>query len=146
MQAASRPPYRNGAIIIRSSAATDKGGCSRCSEPERHECTNPVAIRAHQSGSARRPARPPPSPAGVRSTKRGEPIFGNRPPGIGQQPLVVGEVVDRDQNRPQHFVRQEQVPQVAPAVAAGGAGAVGFERLAVALVLLIAQPQRARRR
>ena len=87
--------------------------------------------------------RPTATPLGH---KLGKPSRRRLLPGCRHQPLVIGQVVDREQHRPEHFVGLKQMPQIAAAVPAGRARAVGFERLAVLRVLLIAQPQRAPRR
>ena len=65
-------------------------------------------------------------------------IFGDGLAGFGHESLVVRQVVDRDQHWSEHLVRLEQVPQIAAAMSAGGAGAGGIQRFAILGMLLVA--------
>lgn len=71
-----------------------------------------------------------------------QPIFCNCASGGRHQTLVVGEVVNRHEHWPEHFVCLEQMPQIPSAMAAGGAGAGGIERFTITRMLPIAEPHR----
>src|SRR5438093_9858962 len=67
--------------------------------------------------------------------KRGEGMLPDSPPGLLHEPAVKGDVVQRQQGRPQHLVRLEQVVQVRPAeVAARVARTTRLERGRISLV------------
>ena len=81
-------------------------------------------------------------PTGVfRGRKLLEPPALDRAPSVGHQALVVRDVVEREQDRPEHFLGHEEMPKIAPASATGGAGAVFVEGAIIELMLQIAQPQ-----
>src|SRR4051812_37259345 len=81
------------AIIIRSSAATDKGDGSKCPEPSR------TYVRL---GSADLHAYhfPTLSPLVHEARKT---TFGNRATSLCEEPLVIRQVVHREKHGPQHF-------------------------------------------
>ncbi len=57
--------------------------------------------------------------------------------------LIVGDVVERNEDWSEHFTGDEEMPQAGPGVAAtGGAGAVGIERSEIFLVDGITQSHR----
>src|SRR5690606_34099492 len=76
-----------------------------------------------------------------------EPALLDRSAHVGHQLLVVPEVVQGAQHRPQHLVAAVQVAQVAAgiAAAAGHAAAAGLDRFHVPLVAGVADAHRAER-
>ena len=72
----------------------------------------------------------------------GAPIFADRLAQFPEKLLVVGQIVPRQQNRPEHLVHQEQVADIGPReLSADRTGTLRIERSFIPLVLLVAQPE-----
>src|SRR6266481_1994942 len=74
----------------------------------------------------------------------GEALLADRLPDLRQEPAVIGHVVQRQQRRAEHLLRQEEVVQVRPAeVAARVAQATGLQGSRISLVPGVAQAEQA---
>src|SRR6516164_7030983 len=71
-----------------------------------------------------------------------KPILANRLLRLGHQPAIIGDVMDRQQGRAEHLLRQKEVVDISPAeIAAGITQATGLNWCRISLVDGIAKPK-----
>src|SRR5205823_117214 len=113
----ARSPDRR-LYLHRSRRASERKACqsSSTARQERMDVLHPIPCARRPCLRVKEVMLKSCAPAGKAGcTKLGIPALGNRPPRLTHQPVVVRQIVHRQQGWPKHFLREKQVMDVGPA-------------------------------